>query len=252
MAHYDKFSASQKFQLTWRVCPMYLDVSRRNFIGGLGAFTAMLMIQRRASAESAELILTGDDTSFEFWRGSVTRLITNVVEDQDRRREMVRALATSTIYWSSSPTSFHESFCSPYLFDARLSPARTIQERWFELNLRPMFDTENPCRSVKDLNLPEILRITHEYNTNGRVLSPCNHRMQPTNAEYDNFCKTTERYGLDPKRVTWLYTRPFTTGRNRYLGHAIAVSKPSGSTSVPPSTSGGATSKDLLLSAESF
>jgi hypothetical protein len=181
---------------------MNAELTRRSFIGvSIPAAAAMLLKPSIALSSSSSLILANENLA-QLWTRTVNSLVGLVVEDGVASREMMRLIALGRIYGAPSARSFHEYYGPKFLIEVRLSPVNTSYDRWFEFDLWPIFDSQNPCRPIKDLNMAEILRITYkpEVDLYGAVVSPCSERRHQRESGALSIPSSAERYNAMARR----------------------------------------------------
>lgn len=209
--------------------------SRRGFIKAAGVFAAALAVTPKlalanASYEAAE------------WRQLVINLV-YAIGDQSFAQRTANSIRGCSIYPAPTPADFHEQFSARSILSLRVYP-QMVGERYFEIDRWPFFDTENPCRRCKDLNVREISQIVlpDEIKTFGAVVSPCGYREPPDTAYSDHFRRAAEDYDTDPREWNWEYSRPFNNGQQSFLGHGVSHRTSRDSSGRPH--------KALLLSSE--
>lgn len=191
-------------------------VSRRNFLRGMGLVAgAMIVSPARALPR-----LAYDGGS---WKESVCSLVDYVCPEPAARR-IREAIYRAETYYVTTPSDFHSSFSSRQIINAQVYPEATYGDRYFELARLPYYDSRNPCRRTKDLNVVEIERILNEEEQDhyGGVVSPCSERRQLASCgcERNVYHKTLADYEEDPQAWDPLYVRNFTDGHSSYLGFA--------------------------------
>lgn len=209
--------------------------SRRSFLtkaaaAGIGLIVLPQLV--KAEAEDA-------------WKNTVTRFVETVCGN--RASAISGLIGRSKLTQRSYTSDFHQSFSAPFIFESlTVSPYSTDYGNYFEVARFPLYDQQNPCRRIKDLNAWEIRRITNrrEIERFECVLSPCNER-QPLSAALEPDARNTiKSHGLDPRDYNVEYARPFrvrASGKQErsVTGYAIAAVKPN---------KDGKTERDLLLS----
>lgn len=139
-----------------------------------------------------------------------------------RIREAIYRAGTSYV---APPADFHSRFSSRQIINAQVYPEATYGDRYFEFDRLPYYDSRNPCRRTKDLNVIEIERILNgeEREHYGGVVSPCSERRQIASCgcEWDTYRETAASYDEDPDAWEPVYTRNFTDGGQSYLGFAV-------------------------------
>lgn len=212
-------------------------VSRRNFLMGLGLVTGAMIVKPVRALPGR----TYEDGS---WKASVSRLV-NYICPEPAAGRIRDAIDRADTYYGAPSTDFHSSFSSRQILNAQVYPETTYGDRYFELARLPYYDSRNPCRRTKDLNVLEIERILNrgERQYYGGVVSPCSERRQLASCgcERNVYNKTLAYYQQDPEAWESLYTRNFTDGRRSYLGFAIK----------PRTNAQGQPLKQLLLSPDS-
>jgi hypothetical protein len=192
-------------------------VSRRNFLMGLGLVTGAVIV-------TPVLALPGVADNGGSWKESVSRLVNYICPEPSAKR-IRDAIYRAETYYVVPPTDFHSSFSSRQIINVQTSPEATYGGRYFELARLPYYDSSNPCRRTKDLNVLEIERILNdgEREYYGGVVSPCSERRQLASCgcERNVYNKTVAFYDEDPEAWQPVYTRNFTDGRRSYLGFAV-------------------------------
>lgn len=192
-------------------------VSRRNFMVGLGLATGAVI----AKPVHALPGLVEDGGRL---KASVSRLVNYICPEPTAGR-IRDAIDAAEVQYVTPSTDFHGSFSSRQIINVQVYPKATYDGRFFELERRAFYDSKNPCRRTKDLNVMEIERILNDRERRyyGVVVSPCSERRQVATCgcEWDVYNKTLARYGEDPKAFEPLYARNFTDGRRSYLGFAV-------------------------------
>ena len=190
-------------------------VPRRSILMGLGLVAgAMLVKPVRA--------LPG--LAYGGWQESVCDLVDYICPQPaaGRIRDAIYRAGTSYVTPSAD---FHSSFSSRQIINAQVYPEATYGDRYFEFERLPYYDSRNPCRRTKDLNILEIERILNEDERElyGGVVSPCSERRQLASCgcEWDVYRETAASYDEDPDAWEPLYTRNFTDGKQSYLGFAV-------------------------------
>lgn len=192
-------------------------VSRRNFLRGMGLVAGVMIVSPARALPG----LTRDGGS---WKESVCSLVDYVCPEPaaERIRESISQAET---YYVTPSSDFHSSFSSRQIINVQVSPEATYGDRYFELARLPYYDSRNPCRRTKDLNVVEIERILNgdaqEYY--GTVVSPCSERrrLASCGCERDVYQKTLAHYEEDPQAWEPLYVRNFTDGSSSYLGFGV-------------------------------
>jgi hypothetical protein len=192
-------------------------VSRRNFLMGLG-LVAGAVIAKPVHA------LPGLMDDGGRLKASVGRLV-NYICPEPAAGRIRDAINRADTYYVAPSTDFHGSFSSRQIINVQVYPKATYDGRYFELERLPFYDSRNPCRRTKDLNVMEIERILNDRERKyyGVVVSPCSERRQVATCgcERDVYNKTLAYYGEDPRALEPIYTRNFTDGRRSYLGFAV-------------------------------
>jgi hypothetical protein len=211
-------------------------VSRRNFLIGMGLVAGAIIVK-------PVYALPG----FAYdggWKESVCNLVDYICPQPAARRIREAIYQAGTSYVTPS-ADFHGSFSSRQIISAQIYPEATYGDRYFELASLPYYDSHNPCRRTKDLNVLEIARILNEGEQKyyGGVVSPCSERRQLASCgcERDVYNKTVAYYEEDPEAWEPVYTRNFTDGKESYLGFAVK----------PRANAQGQLLKQLLLSPDS-
>jgi len=213
----------------------FVNPSRRGFIKAAGVFAAALAVAPKVALANASYESTE-------WKQLVINLV-YAVGDQRFAQRTADSIRSCSLYSAPTPTNFHEQFSANLILGLRVYPER-VGERYFEIDRFPFFDTENPCRRYKDLNVREIRQIVtpDEIDTFGTVVSPCNQRQAPDMAYYDHFRRAAEDYDSDPREWNWEYSRPFNNGKKSFLAHGVSHRTSRDSSGRPH--------KALLLSSE--
>lgn len=193
------------------------SVSRRSFLKGAGLLAGAVLVKPAHA-------LPGLASYRSSWKASVCSLVDHICPE--RAAERIREAIYEAQTYSVTPApDFHSSFSSTRIIDARVSPEATYGDRFFEFARLPYYDSRNPPRRAKDLNLLEIERILNEGEQEhfGSVVSPCSERRQVASCgcERDVYRKTFARYRKDEAEWAPLYARNFTDGRRSYLGFAV-------------------------------
>ncbi len=191
------------------------DVLRRLAAGGgVAAAFALLPVQRAQAAFPWAAVLV-----------PIATTLINSLFDRPTAQPLVNAVRRTPVVRRPSPQTFHEEFGlqgrdddgDPVPLMWRGSPVPVTQTRYgsyFGLSQLPRYDRTSRVRPIKDLNEYEMKRISHpaEIEANGCVLFPCGERREPAREHEEQFAKTCELHGADPKKLDWLYTRPFNDG----------------------------------------
>jgi hypothetical protein len=192
-------------------------VSRRSFLMGMG-LVAGAMLVKPVSA------LPGLAYDGGHWKETVCRLVDYVCPEPAAAR-IRDAIYRADTYYAEPSTDFHSSFSSRQIINAQVYPEATRGGRYFEFERLPYYDSRNPCRRTKDLNVLEIERILNgdEQERYGGVVSPCSERRQLASCgcERNVYNKTLAYYSKDSEVWEPVYTRNFTDGSRSYLGFAI-------------------------------
>lgn len=211
-------------------------VSRRSFLMGMGVVAGSMIVKPVQALPG--LAYSGG------WKERVCDLADYVCPQPaaERIREAIYRAETSYV---TPAADFHGSFASRQIIDAHVYPEATYGSRYFEFERLPYYDSRNPCRRSKDLNLIEIERILNqgEREFYGGVVSPCSERrpVASCGCERDTYRETAASYEEDPNAWEPVYARNFTDGRRSYLGFAVKAR--TGGQSRPP--------RQLFLSPES-
>ncbi|HEX8129635.1 MAG TPA: hypothetical protein VF527_11090 [Pyrinomonadaceae bacterium] len=212
-------------------------VSRRNFLVGMGLVTGTVLIKPATA-------LHGFAYNGGSWKESVCKLV-DYICPQLTAGHIREAIYRADSYHAAPSADYHGSFSSRQIINAQVYPKVTHGGRYFEFSRLPYYDSHNPCRRTKDLNVLEIERILNdgEREYYGGVVSPCSERRQLASCgcERDAYDKTVTYYKEDPKAWEPLYVRNFTDGRRSYLGFAVK----------PRTNAYGQPLKQLLLSPDS-
>lgn len=191
-------------------------VSRRNILMGIGLFTGAMLVK---PAQALAGLADGGR-----WKESVCDLVDYICPPPaaGRIREAIYQAGTSYV---TPASDFHGSFSSRQAINAQVYPEATYGSRYFEFERLPYYDSRNPCRRTKDLNLLEIARILSpgERKFYGGVVSPCSERrpLVSCGCEWDVYRETAASYEEDPDAWEPVYTRNFTDGKKSYLGFAV-------------------------------
>lgn len=191
-------------------------VSRRSFLAGVGLVACATIVK---PVHALPGFAYGDD-----WKESVCDLVGSICPEPVAGR-IREAIYRAEVSYVTPSADFHSSFSSPRIINAQIRPEATYGSRFFEFERLPFYDSRNPCRRSKDLNLLEIERILNEGEREqyGGVVSPCSERrpLASCGCEWDTYLKTAESYEEDPDEWDPLYTRNFTDGKESYLGFAV-------------------------------
>ena len=212
-----------------------LHIERRSFMKSL--FVAGVTVTLYPSISLA------DSYESETWKGHISDLV-KAICPPSTANWMCSAITQSRVAQAPSPADFHSYFSAPLiLVDARISPAQVVCSRFFEIDRFPFFDTQNPCKRIKDLNAHEIRRISYnqEIERFGCVVSPCSERFKPEKDDYPAFYRTVAAYNGDPNDFELNYKRSFNHGRPSW-GYGVTKKGSTGANGKPL--------KDLLLSSE--
>jgi hypothetical protein len=192
-------------------------MSRRKFLMGVGLAVGAMIVKPAHALPG--LAYDGDR-----WKESVCSLVDYICPEPAAGRIRDAIYAADTYYVAPS-SDFHSSFSSKHIINAQVYPEATYGDRYFEFARLPYYDSRNPCRRTKDLNVVEIERILNgdERERYGGVVSPCSERRQLASCgcERDTYTRTLAYYEEDPKAWEPVYTRNFTDGRSSYLGFAV-------------------------------
>jgi hypothetical protein len=192
-------------------------VPRRKFLVGLGLVAGTMIVKPVRALPGLAYDSSG-------WKESVGRLVSHICEEPAAGR-IRGAIYSADTYYAAPQTDFHSTFSSRVIIDAQIDPEATYGDRYFELASLPYYDSRNPCRRTKDLNVLEIERILNgdEQDYYGGVVSPCSERrrLASCGCERNVYNKTLAHHNEDPAAWEPVYTRNFTDGRRSYLGFAI-------------------------------
>jgi len=190
------------------------NLSRRYFFGMLAAATVFA---------ATNPVKAFSSSSFEEnCKAQTQRLVSLTCNPADARR-INRQISNAPTYWTSPGRTFHEAFASKIRIDTRVFPTEALSDRYFEIDSGlPLFDSENPCRRIKDMNSVELWHFTHpDVVDDFGVLSPCNERLQATTRDREIFRETAKFYDTDPESWNYQYKRPVSNGKRNTMAHVV-------------------------------
>jgi hypothetical protein len=188
--------------------------SRRSFLGVLTAATALAV----ANPHKVLASMSSEEAQKQY-----TQRFVNLACSPSVARSINEHISAAPTYWVRPGNNFHERFASAIRINVRIYPSSAITNRFFEMDGGlPFFDTENPCRRCKDMNVVELWHFTRpDVVDQFGVLSPCNARLMASDQDYDLFRETAQSYDLDPNEWNYQYKRPVTNGRRSTAAHVV-------------------------------
>lgn len=189
-------------------------ISRRSVLGMLTAATAFTL------ANPIKALASMSNEEAQKWH---TQKLVNLACSPALARSVNQQISAAPTYWVRLGNSFHERFASAIRINVRIYPTEAVTNRFFEMDGGlPLFDTENPCRRCKDMNVVELWHFTQrDVVDQFGVLSPCNERLMASGRDYELFRETAQSYDLDPNEWNYQYKRPVSNGRRSTAAHVV-------------------------------
>ncbi len=165
------------------------------------------------------------------WLDTNTRFIYTVA-DRQQARAMTSQLSQASIVHDPTYTNFHDYYASPFIFrGATISPQPVTCGNGYQVNRLPYYDERCPCRSVNDLNDPEMHGITNpEVIARVKcVATPDSYRapVDMRNSDHSNaYNRAASENGVDPREWHPPIYRRRLKGRNRaHTGYLLIHKK---------------------------
>lgn len=194
-----------------------LHFSRRNFLQTLGvagvASAAIALTPNRILARPA-LTASQWQKGCEDWVTCVMELVTAIYDGKSQADTINKLLRQSKQYLNQEVESddIHARFSARHIFAVEIDYDEVICTNGFMVKRLPFYGLTCGCPKIKDLNAPEISRITSNAAISyfGCVLSPDDYRQDLSYSDHVNYRKTINRSkNHDPADWTPSYVRTF-------------------------------------------
>lgn len=192
--------------------------SRRNFLRTLGvagvATAAIALTPNRMFAKPA-LTASQWEKGCEDWVTCVTELVTAIYRGNSQSDTIIKALRQSKLYLNPDIDSdnIHDRYSARHVFAVEIDYDEVICTNGFMVKRLPFYGLTCGCPTIKDLNGPEISRITSSSAISyfGCVLSPDGYRRAfDENLDHANYQKVINKStNHDPADWTPSYVRTF-------------------------------------------